>query len=574
MEKKVNNKSILTKILALGATSTALLGGALLTNSNTVDASSSIVLLTFKHNAYRYNRNGKRIGRGYITKGSTYYSKGAYRIHGKKYHKLDTKGNIYIKDGNLSIRRLTNQVTLKHNAYLYNIHGRRINKQKLYKGVSYFIYGSRYIHGKKYYQVGVHEYIKASNASAPFSTYGQSSNNYVDNTTNSQTNTNTNVGSNTSSNNSSVTNNQFASNNSSSSANNNIQLPNNSSQGSSTGNQGSTTKPSVGNSGSQVTKPNTGSQGSTTKPSVGNSGSQVTKPNTGSQGSTTKPSAGNSGSQVTKPNTGNQGSTTKPSAGNSGSQVTKPNTGNQGSTTKPSAGNSGSQVTKPNTGNQGQETQPSQPTYSKNYVKLPAGYLEAVKNANWEKTSVPDELIRKGVEINNFHSESKADDEMKIDSDNLTPAQDFEINDFALRLINNVRAENGQQPWHYSARAQHVADRVAYLYEQDHMGLSTWHDDKALNEVDREAGIHTAELMGGDNVNYKEDYLNTMTDLKHAVYNDVVSMLFSTVELRHAQIMLTYNSIDNPTTYFGFSVSWQEHNKDGHQEHSDHFIIY
>ena len=509
MSKKIS----LTKVLALGATSTALLSGAMMMNNNKVEASSSsIVLLKFKHNAYRYNKNGKRIGRGYITKGSTYYSKGAYRIHGKKYHKLDTKGNIYIKDGNLSIRRLTNQVTLKHNAYLYNIHGRRINRQKLYKGVSYFIYGSRYINGKKYYQIGVKEYIKASNASAPFSTYGQSSNNDVDNTTNNSnvsnntaTNTNINVGSNTSSNNSSVTNNQSASNNSSSSANNNIQLPNNSSQGNSTGNQGSTTKPSVGNS---------------------------------------------------------------------GSQVTKPNTGNQGSTTKPSAGNSGSQVTKPNTGNQGQETQPSQPTYSKNYVKLPAGYLEAVKNANWEKTSVPDELIRKGVEINNFHSESKADDEMKIDSDNLTPAQDFEINDFALRLINNVRSENGQQPWHYSARAQHVADRVAYLYEQDHMGLSTWHDDKALNEVDREAGIHTAELMGGDNVNYKEDYLNTMTDLKHAVYNDVVSMLFSTVELRHAQIMLTYNSIDNPTTYFGFSVSWQERNKDGHQEHSDHFIIY
>ena len=543
MSKKIS----LTKVLALGATSTALLSGAMMLNNNKVEASSSIVLLKFKHNAYRYNKNGKRIGRGYITKGSTYYSKGAYRIHGKKYHKLDTKGNIYIKDGNLSIRRLTNQVTLKHNAYLYNIHGRRINKQKLYKGVSYFIYGSRYIHGKKYYQVGAKEYIKASNASAPFSTYGQSSNNYVDNTTNSQTNTNTNVGSNTSSNNSSITNNQSASNNSSSSANN-IQLPNNSSQGSSTGNQGSTTK--------------------------GNNGSQVTKPNTGSQGSTIKPSTGNNGSQVTKPNTGSQGSTTKPSTGNNGSQVTKPNTGSQGSTTKPSVGNNGSQVTKPNTGNQGQETQPSQPTYSKNYIKLPAGYLETVKNANWGKTSVPDELIRKGVEINNFHSESKADDEMKIDSDNLTPAQDFEINDFALRLINNVRAENGQQPWHYSARAQHVADRVAYLYEQDHMGLSTWHDNKALNEVDKEAGIHTAELMGGDNVNYKEDYLNTMTDLKRAVYSDVVRMLFSTVELRHAQIMLTYNSIDNPTTYFGFSVSWQAHNKDGHQEHSDHFIAY
>ena len=544
MEKKVNNKSILTKILALGATSTALLSGAMMMNNNKVEASSSsIVLLKFKHNAYRYNKNGKRIGTGYITKGSTYYSKGAYRIHGKKYHKLDTKGNIYIKDGNLSIRRLTNQVTLKHNAYIYNIHGRRINRQKLYKGVSYFIYGSRYINGKKYYQIGAQEYIKASNASAPFSTYGQSSNNDVDNTTNNsnvsnnsatntstttQTNTNTNVGSNTSSNNSSVTNNQFASNNSSSSANNNIQLPNNSSQGSSTGNQGSTTKPSVGNSGSQVTKPNTGNQGSTTKPSTGNNGSQVTKPNTGSQGSTTKPSTGNNGSQVTKPNTGNQG----------------------------------------------QETKPSQPTYSKNYVKLPAGYLEAVKNANWEKTSVPDSLIIKGTEENIFHSESKADDEMKIDSANLTPDQAYEINNFALRLINNVRAENGQKPWYYSNRSYAIAKRVAYLYEQDGKGLSTWHDDKALNQVDREAGIHTAELMGGDNVNYKEDYLNNMTDLKRAVYNDVVGMLFSTVELRHAQIMLTYNSIDNPTTYFGFSVSWQAHNKDGRQEHSDHFIAY
>ena len=544
MEKKVNNKSILTKILALGATSTALLGGALLTNSNTVDASSSIVLLKFKHNAYRYNKNGKRIGSGYITKGSTYYSKGVYKIHGKKYYKLDTKGNVYIKSGNLSTRRLTDQVTLKHNAYLYNIHGRRINRQKLYKGVSYFIYGSRYINGKKYYQIGVQEYIKASNASAPFSTYGQSSNNDVDNTTNNgnvsnniatitstttQTNTNTNVGSNTSSNNSSVTNNQSASNNSSSSANNNIQLPNNSSQSNKTGNQGSTTKPSTGNNGSQVTKPATG----------------------------------NNGGQTTKPNTGNQGSTTKP------------NTGSQGSTTKPSTGNNGGQTTKPNTGNQGQETKPSQPTYSKNYVKLPAGYLAAVKGANWEKTSVPDKLIFKGVEMNNFHSESKADDDMKINSERLTPAQELEINDFALRLINNVRLQNGQRPWYYTQEAQHVANRVAYLYEQDHMGLSTWHDNKALNQVDSEFGIHTAELMGGDNVNYVEDYLHTMTDLKHAVYNDVVAMLFSTVELRHAQIILTYNSIDHPeTTYFGFSVSWQEHNKDGYQEHSDHFIAY
>ena len=541
MSKKIS----LTKVLALGATSTALLSGAMMLNNNKVEASSSIVLLKFKHNAYRYNKNGKRIGRGYITKGSTYYSKGAYRIHGKKYHKLDTKGNIYIKDGNLSIRRLTNQVTLKHNAYLYNIHGRRINRQKLYKGVSYFIYGSRYIHGKKYYQVGANQYIKASNASAPFSTYHQDNNvdNGNSNTTNTSTNTNI----------ATVINYNNASKSQNTQSNANTQ--------------------SQANTGSSKTSLNSSHQSQQTQ-----SGSNTTinvggGDNKGSQ--TTKPSAGNSGSQVTKPKTGSQGSTTKPSVGNSGSQVTKPKTGSQGSTTKPSVGNSGSQVTKPKTGNQGQETQPSQPTYSKNYVKLPAGYLEAVKNANWEKTSVPDSLIIKGTEENIFHSESKADDDMKINSERLTPAQELEINDFALRLINNVRLQNNQSPWYYTQESQHVANRVAYLYEQDGKGLSTWHDDKALNQVDSEFGIHTAELMGGDNVNYKEDYLHTMTDLKHAVYNDVVGMLFSTVELRHAQIMLTYNSIDHPeTTYFGLSVSWQEHNKYGRQEHSDHFIAY
>ena len=496
MSKKIS----LTKVLALGATSTALLSGAMMMNNNKVEASSSsIVLLKFKHNAYRYDKNGKRIGRGYITKGSTYYSKGAYRIHGKKYHKLDTKGNIYIKDGNLLTRRLTNQVTLKHNAYLYDIHGRRINRQKLYKGVSYFIYGSRYIHGKKYYQVGAHQYIKASNASAPFSTYHQDNN--VDNGNSNTTNTSTNTNIST------------------------VINYNNASK-------------------SQNTQSNANTQ------SQANTGSSKTSLNSSHQSQQTQ-----SGSNTTI-NVGG--------GDNKGSQ-----------TSKPSAGNSGSQVTKPNTGNQGQETQPSQPTYSKNYVKLPAGYLEAVKNANWEKTSVPDSLIIKGTEENIFHSESKADDDMKINSERLTPAQELEINDFALRLINNVRLQNNQSPWYYTQESQHVANRVAYLYEQDGKGLSTWHDDKALNQVDSEFGIHTAELMGGDNVNYKEDYLHTMTDLKHAVYNDVVAMLFSTVELRHAQIMLTYNSIDHPeTTYFGFSVSWQERNKDGHQEHSDHFIAY
>ena len=518
---KLSNKLSLTKLLALGATSTALLGGALMANSNTVDASSSIVLLRFKHNAYRYNKNGERIGKGYICKGSTYYSKGAYRIHGKKYYKLETKGNIFIKDSNLTARRLTQQVTLKHNSALYNKNGKRIGKKVLPKGESYFIYGTRRIQGRKYYQVGDKEFIKASNASAPFSTYHQDNNvdNGNSNTTNTSTNTNI----------STVTN----YNNASSTTNNSHQSQQTQSGSNTTINVGG------GNKGSQTPKPSTNTNNGNHS-SNNQDHSQVTKPNNNQDHS-----------QVTKPNNNQDHS-----------QVTKPNNNQDHS-----------QVTKPNN-NQGHSSSTTPDHTYRNYVELPAGYLETVKKADWKKTEVPDDLIRKGIDMNTFHSESKADDEMKIDSDNLTPAQAFEINDFALRLINHVRAQNGQKPWYYTPKAQHVADRVGYLYEQDHMGLSTWHDQKALNEVDKEFGISTAELMGGDFVNNPEDYLNTMTDLKHAVYSDVVAMLFSTVELEHAHIMLTWNSFTSPDTSFGFSVSWQERNKLGYQEHSDHFIAY
>ena len=517
----MSNKLSLTKLLALGATSTALLGGALMANSNTVDASSSIVLLRFKHNAYRYNKNGERIGKGYICKGSTYYSKGAYRIHGKKYYKLETKGNIFIKDSNLTARRLTQQVTLKHNSALYNKNGKRIGKKVLPKGESYFIYGTRRIQGRKYYQVGDKEFIKASNASAPFSTYHQDNNvdNGNSNTTNTSTNTNI----------STVTN----YNNASSTTNNSHQSQQTQSGSNTTINVGG------GNKGSQTPKPSTNTNNGNHS-SNNQDHSQVTKPNNNQDHS-----------QVTKPNNNQDHS-----------QVTKPNNNQDHS-----------QVTKPNN-NQGHSSSTTPDHTYRNYVELPAGYLETVKKADWKKTEVPDDLIRKGIDMNTFHSESKADDEMKIDSDNLTPAQAFEINDFALRLINHVRAQNGQKPWYYTPKAQHVADRVGYLYEQDHMGLSTWHDQKALNEVDKEFGISTAELMGGDFVNNPEDYLNTMTDLKHAVYSDVVAMLFSTVELEHAHIMLTWNSFTSPDTSFGFSVSWQERNKLGYQEHSDHFIAY
>lgn len=98
----MNKKFSLTKILALGATSTALLGGALATNTTNVDASSKVTLLTFKHNAYKYNRHGKRIGKSVLKKGTRHHFYRTAYIHGKKYYQIGS--NSYIKASNATLK--------------------------------------------------------------------------------------------------------------------------------------------------------------------------------------------------------------------------------------------------------------------------------------------------------------------------------------------------------------------------------------------------------------------------------------------------------------------------------------
>lgn len=368
-----------------------------------------------------------------------------------------------------------------------------MNKRVLKKGDSYFIYGTKTIKGKKYYEVGDGMFIKAVNATKPFSTYYE--NNDVNNEANNEANNSSSTSTNTNSNTTTTNNNaQSTSNNSSSVATN------------------QTTNGSSNTNSSAQNKPSNNGQ------SQANAGNNTQKP-------------------ATKPEQ-------KPSQ-----PANKP----------------AQQPTKP-------ATQPE--NRALNEIRLPKGYVEATKGVNFAVTPENQKLGLQGTAMNRFHSESVIDDNMKIDSANLTPAQANEIGNFARRLMNQVRAQYGAKPLNYSDVSYKIAKRVAYLYEQDGMGLSTWHDQKALNQVDKESGITTAELMGGSPVNTKEDLLTTMTDLKHTVMDDITSMIFNQNELEHLHIMATYNSVDHPDTYLGVSVSWQQHNKQGLLEHSEHFILY
>lgn len=162
---------------------------------------SNIIKLT--HNAYVYDKNGKRL-KTYmgsakyttIAKGVTVNSNGTKTINGVLYYSLG--GGAYIKAANVDGKVATSSSTKKtsskntssnkpstdesedststkliHNAYVYDVNGKRIKKyegkSKLTKGTEIDTYGTVNIKGKKYYQLDKEgtAFVKAGNVDRP-----------------------------------------------------------------------------------------------------------------------------------------------------------------------------------------------------------------------------------------------------------------------------------------------------------------------------------------------------------------------------------------------------------------------
>lgn len=162
---------------------------------------SNTIKLT--HNAYVYDKNGKRL-KTYmgsakyttIAKGVTVNSNGTKTIKGVLYYSLG--GGAYIKaakvDGKVATSSSTKKTSSKntssnkpstdesedststkliHNAYVYDVNGKRIKKyegkSKLTKGTEIDTYGTVNIKGKKYYQLDEEgtAFVKAGNVDRP-----------------------------------------------------------------------------------------------------------------------------------------------------------------------------------------------------------------------------------------------------------------------------------------------------------------------------------------------------------------------------------------------------------------------
>ncbi|MBW7986018.1 SLAP domain-containing protein [Lactobacillus helveticus] len=165
--KKTSTKKATTKKSASTKKSTSKKAASSKKTTSKKTTSNTIKLI---HNAYVYDKNGKRLKKyegkakyTTIVKGVTVNSNGTKTIDGVLYYSLG--GGAYIKAANVDGKAATSSstiITLKKNAYIYNGEG-KTKKKLVKKGKTVKTTEARYIGTKLYYEIGDDQFVKAAN---------------------------------------------------------------------------------------------------------------------------------------------------------------------------------------------------------------------------------------------------------------------------------------------------------------------------------------------------------------------------------------------------------------------------
>lgn len=201
------NRNSLITISGAALLSFGLLTGV--TNNSEVSAAVKVGQRNrLERNAYIYNSQGHRTKKNVWKHGKKVLVLGAKTIKGKKYARIGR--NQYIRLTNFKKYNTSSKPTalLKHNAYVFDKNGRRIKVASLKKNKIVTILGTRYIKGKKYYQIANNRFIKAANATTSIvNEVNNSQNDLNQKSTANNTNTTTVTNNNSTSVNSNVDNN-------------------------------------------------------------------------------------------------------------------------------------------------------------------------------------------------------------------------------------------------------------------------------------------------------------------------------------------------------------------------------
>lgn len=201
------NRNSLITISGAALLSFGLLTGV--TNNSEVSAAVKVGQSNrLERNAYIYNSQGHRTKKNVWKHGKKALVLGTKTIKGKKYARIGR--NQYIRLTNFKKYNTSSKPTalLKHNAYVFDKNGRRIKVASLKKNKIVTILGTRYIKGKKYYQIAKNRFIKAVNATTLIANEANNSRNDLNQkSTANNTNTTTVTNNNSTSVNSNVDNN-------------------------------------------------------------------------------------------------------------------------------------------------------------------------------------------------------------------------------------------------------------------------------------------------------------------------------------------------------------------------------
>mgnify|MGYP002409982310 FL=1 len=193
--------------------------------------------------------------------------------------------------------------------------------------------------------------------------------------------------------------------------------------------------------------------------------------------------------------------------------------------------------------------------YKEDTIKLPSGYNDTTVQEAVNNPSILDKQTAEGNKINKFVSESKADDDEKVDPTNLTTSQKQEINKFAIRLLNEARVQAGVNKVKTSQRTLKLALDVANEYQINNRDI--FENGKPAHYI---PGIVKAARENGVNIddNYIEDAAiifdikpQTMTELKNTIYINLLSFLFNKNEYYHASDIL-----DPTNVYSAVAISY------------------
>lgn len=201
------NRNSLITISGAALLSFGLLTGV--TNNSEVSAAVKVGQSNrLERNAYIYNSQGHRTKKNVWKHGKKALVLGTKTIKGKKYARIGR--NQYIRLTNFKKYNTSSKPTalLKHNAYVFDKNGRRIKVASLKKNKIVTILCTRYIKGKKYYQIAKNRFIKAANVTTSIANEANNSRNDLNQkSTANNTNTTTVTNNNSTSVNSNVDNN-------------------------------------------------------------------------------------------------------------------------------------------------------------------------------------------------------------------------------------------------------------------------------------------------------------------------------------------------------------------------------